>query len=324
MEQSFKTKSWVDQISERVTARIVIDRFNLKDRGLLDYERCTMAELETFIKARRLNLPSEDTCHIPDPTNTIELRNTRDRPHRSQERAKRLEATRAKAKKAAYIKVLHEADEAIVFDKFFELPPDLRTMVYKEYSDDLSRLPTTLPELPYQPPLTLASSDLRKEALPSFYERATFVLRLNVRTRAELHVSSSVVSLHNTAADPDLLTSANLAPTALSRISRFRLRLYHFHTYLSPGSGRHREAQEYLNWDINLDGVEGSVVSGYAVAGYLAARPYWIARRERLELAISRVQQDIAARPKAHRLRRSDLADLQEVVREALNPPANA
>lgn len=330
LEQGFKKKSWVDQISERVTARVVTDRFNLQDRGLLNYERCTIAELETFIKARRLNLPGEETYHVPDPTRVFELRDTRDRPHRSQERAQRLEATRAKAQKAAYIAALHRADDAVVFDKFEELPAELRTTVYKMYHNDLSALgkgsPKTLPELPYQPPLTLISRKFREEVLPSFYEDSTFVLRLFVETKSWIHGQrpKSVVSLHNTADDPDLLTSANLRPTALARMSHLRLRLEHLHHHRRSGSRRTYNDGECVSWYIDLNGKEGPVVKSDWFCERHWTKPYWVARRERMELAVLRVLREVAKRSKAHRLRRGDLVDLQEAVREALNPPADA
>ena len=103
----------------------------------------------------------------------------------------KVEAMRARAKKAAYIAVLQQADDDVVLDKLPTLIAELRAAVYKMYFDDLP----TLPNLPYQPPLTLVKRNLRKEALPCFYEQSTFILRLSVRTQN----GKSTVSLHNTA-----------------------------------------------------------------------------------------------------------------------------
>ena len=331
LEQGFKKKGWVDKISGRVTARVATDRCNLEDRGLLNYERCTIAELETFINARRLNLPGEETYHVPDPTRVFELRNTRDRPQRSQERAKRLEVTRAKAKKAAYIKVLHDADEAVVFDRFEELPAEVRIIVFKMYHNDLSTpprgLPPTLPELPYQSPLTLVSRDLRKEALPSFYEDSTFVLRFNVLTRAGRHTHHLArpnrVFLFDSAEDPDLLTSANLPPSALSRISRIYLRLVHRHTHRANTWGHRHVRSASVSWDIDLNGKTGPVLGKKGSLNGLVD-PHWDVCCERLEPAITQVLQGVWARPKAHKLGRDDLKALLGAVHKALNPPRDA
>lgn len=324
-EQRFRKKKYENLISAPVTARVVTDRANLKERGLLNYENCSIDELEAFIGARRLNLPSADSYSIHIQTTTINLRDTQKRQLRRQERDGKIDDMRAKAKKAAYIAVLHDADDTVVFNRFFRLPPEVRTIVYKHYHDDLPALPA----FPHQPPLTVASKTLRDEALPSFYEQSIFELRLFVHTKAWLHgypPTSVVSSYNNMYDDPDLLTSANLPPAALARISRFRLRLTHLHTHYLPGSNNLRSQDEYITWDIDLNGngEERPIVSGDGVLDRYGATPFWVARRGRLELAILRVLQDVAARPKAHRLKRSDLEDLQEAVREALNPPQNA
>ena len=157
---------YVDLISGPVTARIVADRANRRERGLLDYENCSIDELEAFIERRHLNPPSEDTYDSQVITTSVTFRNTQDRPLRMLKWDEKVEAMRARAKKAAYIAVLQQADDTVVLDKFPTLIAELRTAVYKMYFDDLP----TLPNLPYQPPLTLVKRDLRKEALPVFYE----------------------------------------------------------------------------------------------------------------------------------------------------------
>jgi hypothetical protein len=139
-EQRFRKKKYVDRISEPVTARIVINRKNREERGFLNYENCTIAELETFVERRRLATPTEDTYHVHDLPSTIDLRPTHDRQLRRQTRGQKIEALRAKAKKAAYIKVLLDADDTAVFDRFFELPPEVRKIVYKKHYDDFPYL----------------------------------------------------------------------------------------------------------------------------------------------------------------------------------------
>ena len=76
--------------------------------------------------------------------------------------------------------------------------------------------------------------------------------------------------------------------------------------------------------DLNGNGEDCPFITGDSSIEEFAADPFWAASRGRLELAILRVAQDVAARPKAHRLKRSDLEDLQKAVCEALDAPVNA
>lgn len=321
-EQRFRKKKYVDRISEPVTARIVTDRENRKERGLLNYENCTIAELETFVERRRIAPPTEDSYHVRDLPSAINLRPTHDRQLRSQTRDEKIEALRAKAKKAAYIKVLHDADDTAVFDRFFQLPPEVRKIVYEKHYDDFPYL-----FLPHQPPLTLASTLLRAEALPSFYEQTTFALRFNVFTRAHRNSDNLVrptrVCLYDTADDPDLLTSINLPENFLSRVSRIRLCLLHRHTHRPNTWGYRHVRAESMSFDIDLNDNTGPVVDQEGGLDDLLD-PYWDLCCERLKPAITRVLKGVAARPKAHNLGREDLKALLGAVREALNPPAVA
>ena len=313
-EQRFRKKKYADLISEPATARIVTDRANRKQRGLLNYENCTIDELETFIRVRHLNLPNEDTYNSQVLATTITFRDTQDRQLRQQKRDDRL----PKAKKAAYIAVLHEADDDIVFDKFFNLHPELRKIVYEKYCEDFPHL-----SLPYQPPLALASKNLRAEALPFFYESSTFVLRIKIRTRINRHgrlMGNPRVFLYNTAADPDLLTSANLPQDALSRISRLRLCLL----YRRPPSGfADMVLRSSMSWDIDLNGTTGPVLGKEGTLNHFAEGSYLDSCRERLESGIMRVFRDVWVRPKANKLRRGDLKDLRKAVYEALTLPVD-
>ncbi|GAB7335026.1 hypothetical protein MBLNU13_g06885t1 [Cladosporium sp. NU13] len=314
-EQGFRKKKYVNLISGPVTARIVTDRANRKERGLLNYENCSMDELEAFIEARHLIPPDENTYNIQGQTTKVIFRDTKDRQLRMQKWNEKVEARRAGAKKAAYIAVLQEADDNIVLDKFPTLIAELRTTVYKMYFDDLP----ALPKLPYQPPLTLVTKGLRKETLPLFYEQSTFILRLRVRTQNE----RSTASLHNTAIDPDLLMSANLPPASLARISRISLHISHHRTYRPPGWSGTLDDDEDMSWEIDLDGKAGVVIDGDGFFDDYGDETWWVVRRGRMEAAILRVLRDVAARSKAHRLRPGDLEDLREAVQGALNLPVD-
>ncbi|KAF2210075.1 hypothetical protein CERZMDRAFT_86390 [Cercospora zeae-maydis SCOH1-5] len=108
------------------------------DRGLLSYEdkRISNAELSRFVRDRRLPLPVAST-------------------------------------RKAMVATLLGADEAARFEKFGDLPPELRERVYRFY---MGSLPERL-FCPMQPPVARACKLLRREALPVFHALVTFELR---------------------------------------------------------------------------------------------------------------------------------------------------
>ncbi|GIZ44250.1 hypothetical protein CKM354_000745400 [Cercospora kikuchii] len=108
------------------------------DRGLLHYEdkRITNAQLSSFIQNRQLSKPVAST-------------------------------------RKAMISVLLGADEALHFDKFVDLPPELRERIYQFH---ISSLPERL-FCPTQPPITRTCKLFRKEALPIFHRLTTFEFR---------------------------------------------------------------------------------------------------------------------------------------------------
>jgi hypothetical protein len=65
---------------------------------------------------------------------------------------------------------LEDADDHTSFPRFFELPPEIRLAIYEYHFNDYD--PMTHKHR--QPPLTLASSRLRLEALPAFYKCVKF------------------------------------------------------------------------------------------------------------------------------------------------------
>jgi hypothetical protein len=73
-------------------------------------------------------------------------------------------------------RVLERADDAATFPRFFELAPEIRNLIYELHIQSFDHIKGRHS----QPPLTLASKQLRAETLLLFYERATFVI--HVRT----------------------------------------------------------------------------------------------------------------------------------------------
>lgn len=108
------------------------------DCGLLYYEdkRITKAELNRFIENRQLLKPVTSS-------------------------------------RKAMISVLMGADEVLRFNKFDDLPPELRERIYQFY---VSSLPSQLFN-PTQPPIARACKLFREEVLPVFHSLTTFELR---------------------------------------------------------------------------------------------------------------------------------------------------
>lgn len=84
---------------------------------------------------------------------------------------RRLITAREKCSKHALVKKLMLADANPTFDRFIDLPAELRTIIYELYMSDFTR--EKLAE-PTQPPLTRVSAILRKEGLPLFYDKCRF------------------------------------------------------------------------------------------------------------------------------------------------------
>jgi hypothetical protein len=271
------------------------DRENRKERGLLDYEKCTETELKAFIQSRGLKLPTatpglstadNHRYHIPYDLNRFGLT------------------------KSNYIATLKQADDTAVFHKFSDLAPELRTNVYRKYCQGLPELPV----LPHQPPLTLASKLLCEEALPIFYEQCTFVLRFHENTE-DIHDNlAPVVRSYHAAKDPDHLTSANLSSSNFSRISRLHLRICYPH-WGTEDSG---------SWFIDLNGEKGPTLLRRDLAFfdryYRHHGLYWPARCERLETKIMAVLQGIWERPGTCKFLYSDMEALRLAILEASGP----
>lgn len=125
----------------KVVARMV-------DRHLICYYKCTDAELKTFVKARGLKL-------VELVKKPLELR-----------------------KRYGRIKALYEADGAPQFERFLELPPELRNEVYALYMSDF---PDKL-KAPKKPPLARTCKAMMTEVSSVFYSRHVFSLTFFRRT----------------------------------------------------------------------------------------------------------------------------------------------
>ncbi|KAK3702019.1 hypothetical protein LTR37_015133 [Vermiconidia calcicola] len=114
------------------------------DRGWIIYQNCTDLDLATFMRERGLMRPE-----TWQPISWSERRES-------------------------IIRFLCRADAELKFNRFVDLPAELRKRVYELY---VEALPEVL-ETPTQPPLARVSRLLRQEVLPVFYSLRTFAIRL--------------------------------------------------------------------------------------------------------------------------------------------------
>lgn len=119
----------------------LVDALVLLERGLLDYSKCTRTELVKFATDRKL-------------------------------------LTASKASKEELVHGLEQADKERRFEKFIDMPPELRVRIYGYYVAGFSKLLYT----PAQPPLSLTCSLIRKEILPVFYSSREVVFKLTYTT----------------------------------------------------------------------------------------------------------------------------------------------
>jgi hypothetical protein len=63
---------------------------------------------------------------------------------------------------------LEQADDDATFDRFTDLPPEIRQIIFQYYMDDT--LARRKPKSIYQPPLTMTSRMIRRETLPMFFD----------------------------------------------------------------------------------------------------------------------------------------------------------
>lgn len=143
-----------------------LDAFGRYQRGLLSYRRYNLGTLRNFCAARGV-----------------------------------LGAASGLKSRAALASFLEDADDNAKFEKLFDLPPEIRDMIYDFHFVSFN----TLPSSHCQPPLTRASRQLRRETLAAFYQRTAFPLRLGHtlaflsyrETRSSLKICPQTLAMMN-------------------------------------------------------------------------------------------------------------------------------
>ncbi|USW58434.1 hypothetical protein Slin15195_G117530 [Septoria linicola] len=157
------------------------------DRGLLHYgdKRITDKELLHFTENRRLLKPTANN-------------------------------------RKAMVSVLMGGDETRVFERFVELPPELRERIYKLHI-------STFPEYlfnPTQPPITRCCKMLRREALPVFYDLTIFDMWLFFCTDGfQVGDDTSRALLRPCPSTSQFLQAMALHSTRTIRLRRFKMHI---------------------------------------------------------------------------------------------------
>lgn len=244
------------------------------DRGLVEYRKCGVRELKRFVKARNLNLP-----------------------HSGRVKTRRLVAA------------LEKADDEIRFTKFFELPAEVRNMIYYEYFDDLE----DLPRLPHQPPLTLASSALRAESLPLYYYHCAFTLSFITNFDSyEVELEDAPMQTYISKATTDLLK--RISDQDFARIHYLRLELsMHSKSRYVAGCA---DDISVATWgtDLSIKAAESAIVNSHLQDTW---RLWGIALKS-IEEALEPVLGEFQARPAAHKLRKTDVVALNDLIHRGL------
>lgn len=242
------------------------ERFIRCQRGLLTYEKLTSRDLELFTAQRGLPVRSDQETTV-----------------------------------AALKAQPEQADDEATFDRFLDLPPELRRLIYAHYFKSLNR------PVPYgshdhhkrQPPVTLASRETRPQSIPLFYESCVF----SVET---MWLPRDLPRSFNGAVSPD--SSAFIRNTSthdFAHIKSLDLGLRDLHTKLA------------LDLNNKHDPIRVVKFAFYPFLLYGLDQAYQ-ERKDRLMLELRTIAMGIATRERSLKLQESYLDRLYKAVQSSL------
>jgi hypothetical protein len=153
---------------------------------MLDYDTCSVEELERFVSQRGLPIPASHQS-LKTTRNTTETR------------------------KRYYISVLDQADQNPTFPGFLELPVELRLMVFDE-------LLTGFKSATENMGILSVNKEIRREALDSFYKCNTFVIEV----RSDYVLIHGILQRAMDPVDPSELFEPRW-PSCLRNVSHLRI-----------------------------------------------------------------------------------------------------
>ncbi|KAF2480270.1 hypothetical protein BDY17DRAFT_327235 [Neohortaea acidophila] len=159
-----------------------------RDLQLADYDNCLNDELATFIRDRLIPI---------FPATPQEPIREKKKPCVFRRRA---------------IEALEDADHALSFHRFLDLPPELRNRVYELHFEDFPRAL----KLPAKPPIACTSHFVQQEALPVLYANHEIILPFKMvanRTHGDRwkYEGSSVPSQHKHRNTKSVIETAHTA-----------------------------------------------------------------------------------------------------------------
>jgi hypothetical protein len=157
------------QCRKSATKTVLADSLGRLERGLLCYENCHAVELRRFCKSRGISSGATTVARL----------------------ARKLE----------------EADDYTSFPRLFELPPEIRLVIYEYHFNDYE----AVTHKHHQPPLTLASGRLRLEALPIFYKCVKFEWHFKCHFINEFHRGDEKIPFSQDSCDLLLMPAASLS-----------------------------------------------------------------------------------------------------------------
>ena len=240
------------------------------ERGFLWYRSCVVKELRQFIRARNIDLPKG--C----------------------------------VRKGSLIETLEEADDEVKFTKFFDLPAELRNNIYGQYFERLG----DLPQLPHQPPLLLASSAVRAEALPLYYQHSTFTLGFLTNRRTEDILSGRRMRPLRTSVHKDTQALLKrISDQDFVSIRQLRLQVW------KPKLNAIGAIVPLATWTADLS---GSAALVFSQACQEHRSKTWDPLLKSVGEALERALSEIRARPGAHKISKVDVYALMDVVHHAM------
>lgn len=189
---------------------------------------------------------------------------------------------------------LEKADNEATFDRFADLPPEVRHIILQYHFEFLRSSTWALRK--YQPPITMVSHMIRHESLPLFYD---YCGRLEIVSDGPITVPYKL--------NPSLATAKFLQSTPAHLLARIKSLQLTF-TNLD-----FRAAIDLSN---QHDPV--GIVSTYGRYHSWEMTEATRARQQHIPLALRALATSIAARPGPLRLQLTDIEDMGEMVRSII------
>ncbi|TKA70254.1 hypothetical protein B0A55_07762 [Friedmanniomyces simplex] len=274
-------RAWLEDRHYQVGAFKEKDRLDqciLRSKlGRISYYKHTNAELRNLIAIRKIDTSAPSMQHYRGNT------------------------------KEKLLALLDYEDEHPKFERFLQLPPELRNKVYAyHYADFRDRI-----YAPSQPPLSRICRQLRRESLPMFYATCEFELRLQRFSPSYRYSNPRPATFRLTVGDRMLLFLHSTDPKHLAAIRRLHISA----SWKCPG-----KVWSLYRVCIGHGGeytveADGALASAALVA---AARSVTKGVERRMTAAVEMVAAKIAARPVEDKVVKDDFFELRRAIEVGL------